>query len=358
MAGEKTEKATPKRREEARKKGQVARSQDLNGAVVMLAGLVMLGITGAGTAQRLGDSLRDALTASASHGPGQDVFTASTVSDIMLAAGRTAAVSLAPVVGACALAGVLISLVQVGVKPKTEALKPDPRRLNPASGFKRIFGKDAIFETAKNIVKVTVVAAVVLSALLPHVGDYAALVGMSPLQLGSDIAGKVRGLAMRAVLAYLLIGVVDYLYQRWRHEKSLRMDKQEVKDEAKQQDLPSEVRGAIRRRQREAARARMMADVPTADVVVTNPTHFSVALKYDGQSPAPQVIAKGQDLVALRIREIAAENGVPIVPDPPLARSLHATVEVGHMIPEELFQAVAQVLAYVYRVAGRRRLAS
>jgi flagellar biosynthetic protein FlhB len=134
------------------------------------------------------------------------------------------------------------------------------------------------------------------------------------------------------------------------------MKKEEVKDEGKGQDLPAEVKGAIRRKQREASRARMMADVPTADVIITNPTHFSVALKYDGHSSAPTVVAKGQDLIALSIREIAAENDVPIVPDPPLARSLHDTVEVGQMIPEDLFQAVAQILAYVYRVAGRRRL--
>jgi flagellar biosynthetic protein FlhB len=186
--------------------------------------------------------------------------------------------------------------------------------------------------------------------------DYAAMVGVSPLQLGGSMFALIKSIAMRAAFAYLFLGVVDFFYQRYSHEKSLRMDKQEVRDESKGQDLPAEVKGAIRRRQREAARARMMADVPTADVIVTNPTHFSVALKYDGKSAAPQVVAKGQDLLALRIREIAAEAGVPIVPDPPLARSLHGTVEVGQMIPEELFQAVAQVLAYVYRVAGRRRL--
>jgi flagellar biosynthetic protein FlhB len=354
VAGEKTEKATPKRREEARKKGQVAKSQDLNGAVVLLAGLLALGVTGAGTAQRLGDGVRYALGAAA----GRDPVTAGTVGDILMQSGRTAALSLAPVVAACAVAGVLVSLLQVGIKPKTEALKPDAKRINPATGFKRIFGKDAIFETVKNVLKVSLVGAVVLGSLLPHISDYAALVGMSPLRFGAEAARNVRALALRAGFVYLLIGIVDYLYQRWRHEKSLKMDKQEVKEEAKGQDLPAEVRQAIRRRQREAARARMMADVPTADVVVTNPTHFSVALKYDGQSAAPKVVAKGQDLLALRIREIAAEHGVPIVPDPPLARSLHASVEVGQLIPEELFQAVAQVLAYVYRVAGRRRLAS
>ena len=140
-----------------------------------------------------------------------------------------------------------------------------------------------------------------------------------------------------------------------RHAKGMKMTKHEVKEEAKQQQLPPEVRGALRRRQMSAARARMMAAVPTADVVVTNPTHYSVALKYDGTAPAPQVVAKGQDLVALKIRELAADHGVPVVPDPPLARSLHTSVEVGQQVPEELYEAVAQLLAFVYRVAAQRR---
>lgn len=354
MAGEKTEKATPKRREEARKKGQVAKSQDLNGAVILLAGVFALGITGASMTQRMGDAFRSAFDAAG----GQDPVSAATVGDIMLQAAKTTGLALAPVVGVCAIAALVISVIQVGGKPHPEALKPDPKRMSPKQGFKRIAGKDALFEGVKNILKVSAVGAVVLWTVLPHVDDYAAMVGMSPMQLGSEAARNVKSIAIRAGIAYFFIGIIDYIYMKWRNEKSMKMDKQEVKEEAKQQDLPAEVRMAIRRRQREAARARMMADVPTADVIVTNPTHYSVALKYDGHSAAPQVIAKGQDLLALRIREIAAEHGVPIVPDPPLARSLHATVEVGHQIPEELFQAVAQVLAYVYRVAGRRRLAS
>jgi flagellar biosynthetic protein FlhB len=136
------------------------------------------------------------------------------------------------------------------------------------------------------------------------------------------------------------------------------MDKQEVKDEAKSQELPAEVKGAMRRRQLAAARARMMGAVPTADVVVTNPTHFAVALKYDGTAPAPEVVAKGQDLLALKIREIAADHRVPVVENKPLARSLHASVEVGQHVPEELYEAVAQVLAYVYRIAAARRTAA
>ncbi|QEC46863.1 flagellar biosynthesis protein FlhB [Baekduia soli] len=354
MAGEKTEKATPKRREEARKKGQVPKSHDLNGAVIMLVGIFTLGLTGPGIAQRLGDGLTSALQA----GSGRDPVTISTVGDLFMSSGRSAALALAPVLGACALAAIVISVLQVGIRPKTGALKPDPKRLNPVTGFKNIYGKNSLVELVKNLVKISVVATIVLSAVLPHLGDWAAMVGMSPYQLAGAMAAQVKSIFLRAGLAYLLIGVIDAVYQRFRHEKGMRMDKQEVKEEAKQQDLPPEVRGAIRRRQREAARARMMAAVPEADVIVTNPTHYSVALKYDGASAAPQVIAKGKDIVALRIREIAAEHDIPIVPDPPLARSLHASVEVGEEIPEELFQAVAQILAYVYRVAGRRRLAS
>jgi flagellar biosynthesis protein FlhB len=351
VAGEKTEKATPKRREEARKRGQVARSTDLNGAVIMLAGLFTLGITGPSIVSRLGERMTATLQAAA----GPEPVTVASVGDIFLQSGRTIGLCLAPVVGACAMAAIVVSLAQVGIKPKTEAIKPDPKRLNPVTGAKNIFGKNSLVELAKNLLKIAVVAAVVLSALVPHLTDWAAMVGMSPVELGTAMASNIKSLAFRAGAAYFVIGLIDFAFQRHRHEKSLRMDKQEVKDEAKQQDLPAEVKGAIRRRQRDQARARMMAAVPEADVVVTNPTHFSVALKYDGRSTAPEVVAKGQDLLALRIREIAAENGVPIVPDPPLARSLHGSVEVGQQIPEELFQAVAQVLAYVYRVAGRRR---
>jgi flagellar biosynthesis protein FlhB len=160
--------------------------------------------------------------------------------------------------------------------------------------------------------------------------------------------------ARRIAVAYLVIAIIDYAYQRHRHEKSLKMSKEDVKEEGKQQSLPPEVRGAIRRRQIQAARARMMSAVPQADVVVTNPTHFAVALKYDSAKAAPEVVAKGPDLVAAQIRKVAKEHGIPVIEDPPLARALHAGVEVGQEIPEEFFQAVAQLLAFVFRVAGRR----
>lgn len=349
---DKTEKATPKRREEARKQGNIAKSSDLSGSVVMLAGLFALGLAGPSMVQRMGGGIRDALAL----GGSTDPVTKQSIGDLLMRSGTDAALALAPVIGVCAVAAIVVNVAQVGLRPKSKALKPNFQRLNPQQGIKRIVGKQGLVELAKNLVKLAVVCWIVLGSFLPHMTDYAAMVGVSPWQLGGAIAAKVKGIAFRAAFAYLLIGVIDLFWQRHTREKGLMMKKEEVKEESKGQDLPAEVKGAIRRRQRETARARMMADVPTADVVVTNPTHFSVALKYDGQSAAPIVVAKGQDLLALRIREIAAESGVAIVPDPPLARSLHGTVEVGQQIPEELFQAVAQILAYVYRVAGRRRL--
>ncbi|MEI2702428.1 MAG: flagellar biosynthesis protein FlhB [Baekduia sp.] len=354
MAGEKTEKATPKRREEARQKGTVARSQDLNGAVVLLAGLIVLGMTGPMIAERLASGMRTSLSAGAT----ADVVQQHTVFNLVGSVMGPAMIAMLPLIGACALAAILVNLGQVGVKPATQALKPDLKRLDPVQGTKNVFGINAVVETGKGIIKIGVVGAVVLMALLPRLSELAGLVGISPLELSSEMARQIRSIAMRAAIVYLIIGILDFFYQRWRTEKSLKMDKQEVKDEAKNMDLPPEVKAAIRRRQMEAARARMMADIPLADVVVTNPTHYAVALKYEAGSAAPIVVAKGMDHLAAKIREIAQEAGVPIVPDPPLARALHRMVEVGREIPEDLFEAVAAVLAHVYRLAGRRRSAS
>jgi len=272
--------------------------------------------------------------------------------------GAAVGIAVAPVAAAALLAGVAASVVQVKWKPSAEAIKPDPKKLNPLTGAKNLFGKRALFETVKNFAKVAVVGAVVAIALVPNLDELAALVGMPPAMLLAELAHQVLAIGLRAAAAYLVIAAADYAYQRWSTEKQLKMTKEEVKQEFKNQELSAEVKGAMKRRQMAAARARMMADVPQADVVVTNPTHYSVALRYSPDRPAPVVVAKGKDLIAFRIREIAAAHDVPVVPDPPLARSLHASVEVGHQIPEELFQAVAQLLAFVYRTAGRSRLAA
>jgi len=353
MAGDKTEKATPKKRSEARKKGQVAKSHDLNGAVVMFAALFALSATAPHLVAVLQSSLRDAFALIAT----PDVVNGSGLGPLVSSQAKAASLAAAPVIFTCVAAAVLINVIQVGGKPHVQALKPDPKRLNPISGFKNIYGPNALFEGAKNVFKVAAVGAVTALGVLPKLDQFAALVGMPPAELMPTLAHMVLGIAQRAGIAYLLIGIVDYVYQRYRTEKSLKMDKQEVKEEHKSSELPAEVRGAIRRRQMQAARARMMADVPTADVVVTNPTHFAVALRYDAEKAAPEVVAKGSDLIAQKIRELAADSGVPVIADPPLARSLHGAVEVGHQIPEELYQAVAGLLAYVYRTARRRAFA-
>jgi flagellar biosynthesis protein FlhB len=350
MAGDRTEKATPKRREESRKKGQVARSMDLNSAVVLLASLMALSAFAPNLVEVLQTAMRDAFMLIST----PEVVGHRGLGAITVAQARSVGAATAPVILVCMVAGVLVNVAQVGGRPRVQALKPDPKRLNPLSGAKQLFGPHGLFEGAKSIVKMTAVGAVAALAVLPKLDEFAAMVGTPPRQLLAQLASTIFSIAQRAAIAYLVIGAIDYVWQRYRNEKSMKMDKQSVKDEVKQNDLPAEVKGAIRRRQIMAARARMMADVPQADVVVTNPTHYAVALRYDPEQSAPQVVAKGVDLVTKRIREIAADSGVAIVPDPPLARSLHASVEVGQQIPEEMFQAVAQLLAFVYRTARRR----
>ena len=350
MAGEKTEKATPKRRDEARKKGQVARSADLNSAIVLLASLMALSAFAPNLVTTLEAAMRDAFALIQT----PEVVDHRGLGAVTVAQVKAVGLATAPVILVCMVAGVLANVAQVGGRPRVSSITPDPRRLNPISGAKNLFGPNGVFEGGKSIVKLLVIGAVAAQMLLPRLDQYAAMVGMPAQQLMGELASTIFTIAQRGAVAYLLIGVVDYVWQRYRNEKSMKMDKQSVQDEHKQNDLPAEVKGAIRRRQIQAARARMMADVPQADVVVTNPTHYAVALRYDPHKSAPEVVAKGVDLVAKKIREIAREAGVPIVPDPPLARSLHASVEVGQVIPEEMFQAVAQLLAFVYRTAGRR----
>jgi flagellar biosynthesis protein FlhB len=351
--GDKTEKATPKRREEARKKGQIAKSQDLTGAFVLIGGLIGLSIWGPHIMEKLGDSMRETIGMMAA----PRAVTASTLGQVAVESGKTIALTVGPIALGCMAFGLLANVIQVRPKLNAAGIKPKPSKLNPLTGAKNLFGPNMLFETAKNMSKVSIVGAIVALAVIPQIPQLAALVGMAPGDFVAKLAQMVLGVAKRAAIVYLLIAVLDFVYQRWRHEKGLKMDKQEVKDEAKNAQSPPEVRGAIKRRQYQAARARMMAAVPEADVVVTNPTHYAVALKYDGEKLAPEVVAKGKDLIAAQIRKIAEENDVPVVPDPPLARSLHGTVEVGHQIPEELYQAVAQLLAFVYRVNNRKAAA-
>jgi flagellar biosynthetic protein FlhB len=262
--------------------------------------------------------------------------------------------AVAPIALVALGAGLLASVLQVRPQLTPAAIKPSFKKLNPLTGIKRVFGTNALVECAKAVAKTVVVGGVTFFAVWPQLQSLGALVGLSPEALPAFTGGIVMHIATRAVLALLVIAAVDFAWQRYRHEKSLRMSKQEVKQEARQSDVAPEIRSQIRRRQLEAARRRMMADVLTADVVVTNPTHFAVALRYDGKKPAPEVVARGADLVAAAIREIARDHGVPVLSNPPLARALYHDVEIGQMIPDRFFAAVAEVLAFVYRTSGRR----
>jgi flagellar biosynthetic protein FlhB len=352
---DKTEKATPKRKHETRKKGQVAKSTDLNGAVVLVAGLIGLVAVGPAVVSGVATSMRSTFAQISNPG---DATSAAGLHALFSAGLHTILGTVAPIAGLCLAAGLIVNVAQVSFRPSMTAIKPDFKKINPLMGAKKLFGVRAATEGIKSIAKVCAVGAVVAMALLPQLTNLGASIDTPPAALGVLINSSILGIAERAAIAYLLIGILDYIYQRYSHNKHLKMTKHEVKEESKSQSAPPEVRSAIRRRQLQAARARMMAAIPQADVVVTNPTHFAVVLSYDGSHPAPVVVAKGQDLVAKQIRRIAEENNVPIVPDPPLARSLHASVEIGQMIPAELFAAVAQVLAFVYRMAGRRKAAA
>jgi flagellar biosynthesis protein FlhB len=354
MAENKTEKATPKKRLEARQKGQVARSQDVNGAAVLLASVLALSAFGPGMFRRMEEATVGILDL-VKH---PDVVDENGIGELLKTAGGHAFAGAAPIVLVCAIAGAVASVLQVGFKPSTKALKPQFGKLNPVAGFKNLMSPNSAVEAVKSTLKITIVGAIVAIALFPKLDEMAGLVGMPAQAFLPQLAALVLQISQRAAAAYVVIAAADFFWQKQRFEKSMRMDKEEVKQEHKQQELPSEIKGAQRRRAIELARARMMDAVPTADVVVTNPTHYSVALRYDSDNPAPVVVAKGTDHLALRIRRSAADHGVAVVPDPPLARALYASVDVGRMIPEEMFAAVAQLLAYVYKVAGARRAAA
>lgn len=351
---DRTEQPTEKRKREAREKGQVARSQDLSGAAVVAVGVVAALLMGSKVVNLAGGTMRSIL-GRASH-PNAAVSAAG-LHGLMLLSFSTIAKTAGPVIAACLVTGVVANVGQVGLRLGSKAAQPSFSKINPLTGVKNLFNVNKVFELGKDIVKVSVVGGLVALALVPDLTKLGASVGTPPAALGTLIGRGVKAIALRAALAYLLVGAADYAWQRHRTSKSLKMTKQEVKDELRQRDIAPEIKRAIRRQQIRRSRARMMAAVPTADVVVTNPTHFAVALRYSNELPAPTVVAKGADNVAYQIRRIATEAEVPIVENPPLARELYRTVEIDQMIPASLYSAVAKVLAFVYKLAARRRVA-
>jgi flagellar biosynthetic protein FlhB len=343
---ERTESATPKRLEEARRRGQIPRSRELNSAAVTLAGGGALYVLGT----QLGTALSNVMRANLSLTPKQALDVDHLI-PALSASGRVALEALVPILGLVALAAVLAPMLLGGWNFSSQALMPDFSRLNPLAGFKRVFSSNGLVELGKSLAKFVVVGFVVV-LVLRHDAPQLMSLGREPIGSAIGHAVSLSGHALIAMSSgLLLIAGVDVPYQMWSYAKQMRMSREEIRQEAKESDGSPEVKAQIRRMQQEVAQRRMMEDVPKADVVVTNPTHFAVALRYDdSRMRAPIVVAKGADLIAARIREIATENNVPIFEAPPLARVLHKNVDIGREIPAALYIAVAQVLTYVFQL--------
>ncbi|KUG03607.1 flagellar biosynthesis protein flhb [hydrocarbon metagenome] len=343
--GEKTEKATPRKVEEARKKGQVYKSSDLNSAVILLAGSVTIFLT----LPYMIDTLR-AFTELCLIDRALYDFSSEYLHTLLIEVIITMAKCLLPVLAVTSITALLITCLQVGFVFSGEVLTLKLERLNMVEGAKKIFSKRALVELAKSLFKVTVTGYIVYSVVDKNYLMFARLVDMELAASIRILSQIVYEMALKVGAAFVIIGVLDYLYQKYEYDKSLKMSKYDIKQEYKQTEGDPLLKSRQRQIQRDIAMKRMMSEVPRADVVITNPTHFAVALKYEADvMAAPVVIAKGQDFIALKIKELAHENGVVIVENPPLARTLYAASRIGDLIPEDLFQAVAEVLAFVYK---------
>lgn len=245
----------------------------------------------------------------------------------------------------------LVSIVQVGWKVSTKPMKPELSKFNPINGFKRMFSKDSVFELVKSIIKIGLIAYMAYASIRDHQNELFILYDLELKQAVALVGGLVIDVGFKISLVYLIVGIADFVYQKHKFNEDMKMTKQEVKDEFKNTEGDPQIKGRQRRKMQEVSQKRMMQDVPKADVVITNPTHFAVALRYDTkESTAPVVVAKGADYVAQKIKEIAKDNKIEIVENKPLARMIYHNVDLGAEIPPELYQAVAEVLAYVYRL--------
>jgi len=355
MGGEKTEKATAKKRRDAKRKGQVRRSTEVNTA---FCAIVMFGLLFAiwpWFVQQLIEVFRE-------HHSEQSIMMASRGMNVNEISGFFARILLgyfgimAPLLGAALFAGVAANVLQIGFMFTTETLKVKLNKINPINGFKQMFSPRKLVDLLKNVLKVSLVGYVAYSDYTSLLEKFGAYVGQDIYTSFIDIMRTAFLMALKMCLVMVFIAVADFLYTWWKHEKDLKMTKQEVKDEYKMMEGDPKIKGKIRQKQMQMSAMRMMQQVPEADVVITNPTHFAVALAYkEKESLAPVVLAKGQDYIAHKIREMAMEHGIQIVENPPLAQSLFAACEVNDEIPEDLYQAVADILVFVYRQKGRIR---
>ncbi len=346
---EKTEQASPKKQADARQKGQVPSSRDVSSAVLILVVVLVFKSLGPSFFANIKDIMVQTFS-SLSRAP----MTANAFTSLMQQGMVSVLYIVGPIVGLMALVGGLSVILQHGVLWTTDPIMPQFSRIDPLAGFKRIFSATAIANLTKTVLKFLVIGFVAYKIFRDELPT---VVTMTQLSLPEivEISGSVLGrLVLKLGLVVAVIGAADLGFQRWDHAQKLKMSKQEVKDETKQAEGTPLVKSRIRNLQREMAKKRMMADVPTADVIVTNPTHLAVALRYKANDMgAPRVVAKGAGFIAERIKAIAAEHKIPVIENKPVARSLFKNVDIGKEIPSDIYRAVAEILAYVYKLRGK-----
>jgi flagellar biosynthetic protein FlhB len=346
QSGDKTEQPTPRRREEARREGQIARSTDLTAALSLLGGILLIRL--------FGPTMMDTFF-ELTHALGQPP--ALHARDCLVwfkQVGVATMWLMLPFLGTLMVVSVVATAVQSGIVItwKKLALKPD--RINPVEGAKRLFSVESLTRLVLGLFKVTLLGAISYWTITGRIREIIAVGAMHPGAIYVQATEMIFELALKLGLVLLILGLIDYFVQRWKLEKQLRMTKQEVRDELKRMEGDPLIKQRRRQMQQRLAMQRIQAEVPRADVVVTNPTEYAVALRYDEAAMgAPRVVAKGRDFLAQRIRQIAQQHGVPVVERPPLARGLYAAVEVGQEVPPAFYRAVAEVLAYVYQLARR-----
>lgn len=347
--GDKTEEATPKKLSDARKEGQVAKSQEISTAFMLLAMFVMLKIFIGFIGRRFLKNFHEIYSLFDVYSEGD--FTTNIASSFLRKGLLEVLIIGLPLFAAAVMVAFIVNIAQVKWQVTTKPLKPKFDKFNPIKGMKRIFSKDKIFELVKSVVKIALIFYIAYSELRKKAGAVVLLYDFSLNQAIRFIGDFILNLGIKMSAFYLIIGVTDYIYQKIKFKRDLRMTKQEVKDEYKQQEGDPQVKGKIKSKMREVSQRRMMQKLPEADVVITNPTHFACAIKYDKEeAQAPVLIAKGADFLAQKIKDAAKENDIPIVENKPLARMLYYNVDLDSEIPRELYQMVAEVLAYVYQL--------
>ena len=355
--GDKTEKATPKKLDDARKEGRVARSSDLINGFMLLLMFFVLKLFGGIMANLFLDSFVKYYNKASDIS--MEVFDVKQAVNLSNEIVIDIVIASLPVLIGSFVVALVGNIVQVGWKVTGKPLKPKLDRLNPIGGFKRMFSQEKVVELIKSILKILAIALVAYNEVKDRWKFILNLYDFEFMQAVLNIFDIVLDVGIKISVIFVIIGLADFGYQKWKHLHDLRMSKQEVKDEMKQSEGDPQIKGQIRQKMREGARRRMMQDLPKADVVITNPTHFAVAVKYDKETAeAPYVLAKGADYVAANIKEIAKQNNIEIVENKPLARMLYYNVEIGDQIPPELYQMVAEVLAYVYSVKNKEILIS